>query len=252
MKHSYFPISLSEMEGVKLMNRIDKKYIVPIGAIPYILENASNDYRMLEIDGVRSFTYDTIYFDTQSLELYHQHQAGRSNRYKVRHRLYKESEKAFFEIKHKNNKLRTDKIRKPTITSTDQNIVKEDKIYLENTTPLAADNLRPSIKSIYQRITLVSNLAIERVTIDLNLTFEKHDQSTSYRNLAIIEIKQAQNSKSAISQIIKQLGYRPGGISKYCLGVVSLIPNIKHNRFKQTINKIKKLIAQNDTISRSN
>ena len=41
---AFEPISLSEMESVKLMNRIDTKYAVPRAVLPAILEAAQADY----------------------------------------------------------------------------------------------------------------------------------------------------------------------------------------------------------------
>ena len=46
------PISLSEMESVKLMNRIDTKYAVPLSMLPSILESAKPDYYAQEIDEI--------------------------------------------------------------------------------------------------------------------------------------------------------------------------------------------------------
>ena len=48
------------MESVKLMNRIDTKYAVPMAVLPAILEAAKTDYYAQEIDGKRLATYDTI------------------------------------------------------------------------------------------------------------------------------------------------------------------------------------------------
>jgi hypothetical protein len=41
--------------------------------------------------------------------------------------------------------------------------------------------------------------------------------------------------------MVKQRIIRPEGISKYCLGIALLFPEIKSNTFKEKILKIKKL-----------
>ena len=77
---SFEPISLAQMESVKLMNRIDTKYAVPMAVLPAILEAAQADYYAQEIDGKRIATYDTMYYDTESLDMYvrhHDHQLVR-------------------------------------------------------------------------------------------------------------------------------------------------------------------------------
>ena len=58
------PISLDEMESVKLMNRIDTKFAVPLSLLPAILEAAKESYYIQQIDGKRIATYDTMYYDT--------------------------------------------------------------------------------------------------------------------------------------------------------------------------------------------
>lgn len=58
------PISLAEMAGVKLMNRIDTKFVAPACLLPEILRLAQQDYYVQEIDGQRLTAYDTLYYDT--------------------------------------------------------------------------------------------------------------------------------------------------------------------------------------------
>lgn len=41
--------SLREMEGVKLMDRVDVKYLIPLYLLPKVLEEAKAHYRILEI-----------------------------------------------------------------------------------------------------------------------------------------------------------------------------------------------------------
>ena len=60
-----------------------------------ILENISSEYFCLEIEGKRSFTYQTEYFDTIDNLLFKNHQNGKLNRYKIRFRDYIESKNIF-------------------------------------------------------------------------------------------------------------------------------------------------------------
>ena len=60
----FAPISLAEMGSVKLMNRIDTKFVVPQILLPVILNAAMGDYFVQEIDNKRVATYDTMYYDT--------------------------------------------------------------------------------------------------------------------------------------------------------------------------------------------
>jgi len=40
---------------------------------------------------------------------------------------------------------------------------------------------------------------------------------------------------------LRELGVRPGGFSKYCMGVSLLVPGVKHNRFKPRLRRIDRL-----------
>ena len=85
---TYSPISLDEMDSVKLMNRVDTKYVCHEAQIPAILEAAKDDYRVQEVIGKRIATYDTVYYDTDGLEMYMRHHDQQLNRRKVRIRTY--------------------------------------------------------------------------------------------------------------------------------------------------------------------
>ena len=82
----FSPISLSEMESVKLMNRIDTKYAVPLSVLPSILEMAKEEYYAQEIDGKRIATYDTMYYDTEDMDMYLRHHDRQLVRQKIRAR----------------------------------------------------------------------------------------------------------------------------------------------------------------------
>ena len=87
------------MESVKLMNRIDTKYTVPMSVLPAILQAAQEDYYAQEIDGKRIATYDTMYYDTATLDMYIRHHDRQLTRQKIRVRQYVDSDLTFLEIK---------------------------------------------------------------------------------------------------------------------------------------------------------
>ena len=93
------PITLKEMDGVKLMDRTDTKFTFNISNLPSILEAAKAHYRILDIEGNRISRYKTLYFDTDDFNLYNEHHCGKLNRYKIRHRTYVESNLGFLEVK---------------------------------------------------------------------------------------------------------------------------------------------------------
>src|SRR5437868_6547196 len=100
----YQPVSLQEMDNVKLMDRTDLKFVFSHRDLPDILIEVMPHYRSLEASGVRISRYETLYYDTVNFELYNRHHSGKMNRYKIRSRKYVESDLHFFEIKYKNNR----------------------------------------------------------------------------------------------------------------------------------------------------
>lgn len=105
-------VTLDQMKGIRLMNRIDTKYVLPQRLLAPLLEQAAlNGYRIQQIDGARACRYDTLYYDTPSREMYRLHHDRRLVRQKIRTRTYVESGSTFLEIKNKTNKGRTRKKR---------------------------------------------------------------------------------------------------------------------------------------------
>ena len=60
----YAPISLEDMREIRLMNRIDTKFVTTVPVLLQLLEMAKDDYWAQEIDGERNLAYQTTYFDT--------------------------------------------------------------------------------------------------------------------------------------------------------------------------------------------
>ena len=54
------PISLSEMEAVKLMNRLDTKYVTSMAHVRQVLLLAANQYFVQALGGARIAAYDTL------------------------------------------------------------------------------------------------------------------------------------------------------------------------------------------------
>ena len=109
---AFSPISLEEMDAVRLMNRVDTKYLTDSRTLRAVLADAAAaGYRVLTPGGARISPYDTIYFDTPGLRMFSDHHNRRLRRQKVRTRAYVTSGDAFLEIKRKNNRGRTKKKR---------------------------------------------------------------------------------------------------------------------------------------------
>ncbi len=236
----FSPITLKEMDNVKLMDRTDTKYVFTLQQLPYFLDQLKNDYRVLEIEGNRISRYESLYFDTANFDLYHCHHRRKPNRFKIRFRKYVESNLHFFEVKFKNNKGRTikDRVKQKQIGDS---IKDAAEVLLRDKTPLESVNLEAKIWVNYSRITFVNKVSPERVTIDIDLTFKSKEQCKTIENLVIAEVKQDKALSSPFVKLMKKYHLREGSISKYCYGIISLF-KIKHNNFKPNLILLKKVL----------
>lgn len=234
---SFEPISLAQMESVKLMNRIDTKYAVSMAVLPLILEAAKADYFVQEIDGQRIATYDTMYYDTDTLDMYVRHHDRQLVRQKIRIRQYVDSNLTFLEIKRKNNKGRTKKKR---ITLPNP----EMEAFVAAKSRYVWSELSPKLRTMFHRITLVNKAKTERLTIDMDLVWDNvvSGEKKTFGELVIIELKRDGNVPSKMTHIMLDLRLHPLKISKYCIGTALTTPGIKKNRFKSKIRKIEKML----------
>lgn len=237
----FTPITLKEMDNVKLMDRTDTKYVFKYSHLPVLLNQLKDDYRILDINGNRISRYESLYFDTENFHLYHCHHRGKPKRFKIRFRKYVESDLCFFEVKFKNNKGRTikDRVKQKQI---DVTISGKAEILLKEKTPLLPNLLEAKLWVNYSRITLVNKNSPERVTIDIDLTFKNNKEDKIIDNLVIAEVKQDKTLTSAFVKLMKKYHFREGSISKYCYGVINLYNSIKHNNFKPNLNLLKKTL----------
>jgi hypothetical protein len=239
---TFSPISLDQMKDIRLMNRDDKKYIAKTSDIVELLKNASNDYYVQEINGVRIGHYETIYYDTPDNNLFLMHQDGKKNREKIRVRSYIDSSLAFCEIKKKNNHGRTSKTR---IKSTDENTLNSPSIaqFIESNAIYKPYQLITSLFNNFRRITLVNKGKTERVTIDFDVVFKNpvNGFTRELRDIAIIEIKKDGNAESPIVGLLLEMRIHTSNFSKYCIGSLLVKQDIKRNNFKKDLMKIDKL-----------
>lgn len=238
-------ISLQEMDSVKLMNRIDTKYLIDSLQLFRLLQMAKEQYYVVEIDNQRISPYSTIYFDTENTEMYMMHHNRKLNRFKVRMRTYVSSGVSFLEIKRKNNKGRTSKKRVPILPDSFENkcIADSEQSFLSQKSPYNTTVLKPQLQNSFHRITLVDKNLSERVTLDIDLKYKNlcSDTSKGIDGLVIVEMKQDGACTSHFANYLKKLKVSAGSMSKYCLGMILVNPDIKNNRFKTKLRKINKI-----------
>ena len=240
------PISLDEMQTVKLMNRVDSKYLLNKEQVALLMQHAEPDFLAQTIEGQQLAPYKTLYFDTKDVAMYTMHHNRKLNRQKLRTRCYRSSQTTFCEIKNKLNTGRTKKLRVP-IRPDQYNRIFEDPAvvdFIHQNLRFDIDTLLPHVENEFTRITLVNKEKTERITIDGDIRFINHHTglNADISELVIIEVKQDGHQASPFKKLLHELNIKPKRISKYCLGTLLTNPQAKHNRFKAKIRYINKLI----------
>ncbi len=238
-------ISLEEMDKVKLMDRVETKFILSAKQLPLIINKIIPHYRIVSIDGNVMPAYKTVYYDTDGLFFYNEHHRKRKNRYKVRFRNYVDSKITFLEVKHKQN----GRIDKKRVKVENEQFVLDKKAEdFLNEANIYKKDLSIQLINSYKRITLVSNHTLERVTFDFNISFQgKNDGEAKLENVVIVELKQPVLSRdTAIYKVLRDAEIKPYSVSKYCIGIIKTFgqDKVKYNRFKGKINKVNKIIAE--------
>lgn len=239
-------ISLEEMNSVKLMNRIDTKYLAHFTTFTEVLNRISKYYYVQENCCSRVAQYQTIYYDTFDHQFYLQHHNGKATRNKIRVRKYCDTNQLFCEIKMKSNKGRTKKKRVEIPNDQfydfkNNNIVQQ---LIQKEIHVDSSLLFPSLENQFKRITLVNFEKTERLTIDFDIHFINHETNIerNIHDLVIIELKQEGRSSSPFKQIMLDFPIYQKSFSKYCIGTVVTNPIIKSNNFKSRIRFIENKI----------
>lgn len=230
----FCPISLQQMNGVRLMNRVDTKYVTTMPMLLRLLCMANGEYMAQDIDGKRNMPYYTCYFDTPLCDMFSAHVHGKASRQKVRLRVYEDSGMAFVEVKTKNNKGRTNKRRTPAERG---NELVSYTDFLQDASRYQPDNLVRQVENRFSRITLVNRRMTERLTIDTNLRFNNVNTGVkcALNGLVIIELKRGGNVHSPVQDMLRHLHIHPFGFSKYCVGMALTNHSLRCNRLKPKI-----------------
>lgn len=232
-------ISLSEvMENAALQTRVDKKFLVTPEQFTEFAARLGEEFYVMQIEGIRSFQYRSTYFDTPDFEQYRAHRQGRRKRYKVRSRTYVDTDLCMFEIKTKGRRGSTVKHRREQ-PMTDARTLTQDN--LDFATQVLADEyghdvpkLQPVLHNSYTRATLVEPVNGERVTCDIELRNSDASGTVLGPDMLVVETKSA-DGRGLSDQALAALGIRPVSMSKYCLGVAALNPELPANKWARLL-----------------
>jgi len=237
------PIGLDELLALaELQTRVDRKYFVPAEVFRRLITELAGELRVLDIDGRRSFGYESVYFDTPHLATYRAHLQRRRQRFKARTRTYTDSGLTMFEVKLAGARGETVKQRVPYPTEHRAELTDVALTHLGAAVCQAyhqdlPSGLRATLTTTYRRTTFVSRTGEARLTCDVGLLCRDgrhavHDTGTH----VLVESKSSARG-SAADRILRELGVRPAAVSKYCVGVAALHPELPSNPWHQTLRR---------------
>jgi hypothetical protein len=224
-------ISLAELVArAALQVRLDRKYLVAATEFARLAARLEGELEALDIDGRRSFGYESHYFDTPSLLTYREHLAGCSDRFKLRTRSYLDSGETKFEVKLEGPDGGTMKRRASHLFDHRNRITPDARRHLATALTEAGRSVPRALVAssvvAYRRTTFVLRDGSARVTCDRDLVCSHGGQTvTGLSDHVLVEVKSA-GATSVVDRVLEELCVEPASISKYCVGLALLYPEL--------------------------
>jgi hypothetical protein len=233
------PISLDELDATAaLRTRVDRKYIVDAGLAAELVGVFAADVRVLDVDGRRSSTFESLYFDTGDFALHRAAAHRRRHRFKVRTRRYPGQPVAVLEVKQKGGRGETTKARLTERADEPGRLDDADRAFVAAAVGRAgvAAELVPTLTTRYDRTTLVLGDAGARVTLDEGLVCTDWAHRRISLDAVIVETK-TPGGTSAVDRWLWSRGHRPEAMSKYCTALALLEPSLPSNKWRRTMTR---------------
>ncbi|MGP9538194.1 VTC domain-containing protein [Brachybacterium sp. AOP43-C2-M15] len=272
------PIGLEELSArAGLMTRTDRKYLVPLGALGSVLDTLGGRLQVLEIEGRRTFSYASTYYDTPELLAFRGAAGKRRRRFKVRRRDYLDTGASYLEVKTPTGRGESSKTRIPLEAGTgpgpegplDPAATDFVRQALHEAGCSAPDEpLLPVLGTRYARTTVLLEDEDARLTIDTELVWTvpgdpsparaaplpltappapaaalpRTAPASALRRLAVVETK-AGTRPSAADRLLWALGHRPTRLSKYATGMALTREELPTNRWHRTVRTLHEDLA---------
>jgi VTC domain len=237
------PIGLKELNALaELQTRVDRKYFVSAELFHRLIARLADEMQVLEIDGRRTFGYESFYFDTPQLSTYRAHLQRRRQRFKARTRTYTDTGLCMFEVKLTGARGETVKQRVPHPQELRAELTDDALNHLGSTLRDAYHQdlpagLRPTLVTSYRRTTFVSRTGEARLTCDVGLVCGDVEHEVRDTGTHVLVESKSAGRGSAPDRILRELGVRPAKVSKYCVAVAALHPELPSNPWHQTLQR---------------
>lgn len=233
------PVSLEDLaREASLLTRVDRKYVLAPRDLVGLLDALPPDARVLDIDGQRSFAYESTYLDLPDLRSYRDAAHRRPRRWKVRTRRYVATGTVFLEVKVRRGR-QTLKERIPGHAHAPLDVVARDFVETavgRHGLGLDAAGLVPTLGTVYRRVTVLLPSTASRVTLDTDLAWTDLTAGTRLArpHLVVVETK-TDGRPCEVDRSLWELGHRPASLSKYAVGLAALRPELPRNRWHRLL-----------------
>jgi len=226
---------LNDLAG--LQTRIDRKYVLTAQQADRALEAVGTRLAVLDIGGLRSFQYNSLYFDTPELTSYRAAATRRRRRFKVRIRHYVDSGFSALEVKTRGGRGETVKTRLVGEPGDLAPFTPDALRHIDGATENEglARQLRATMWTAYRRSTLVDLDDRSRITIDRCL--QASPDGGSWRLLTdrlVVETKSIDRT-TPLDRALWAEHVRPVAISKYALAMAIHHPTLPANRWSRVL-----------------
>lgn len=227
-----------------LQRRFDRKYVIESSALPRLLGGLRRDIRVLEIEGRRSSSYTSVYFDTPELRTYHDHLKRRRRRFKIRTRHYGDPARVMLELKCKGRRGQTVKHRWPHPGSAPDRLGPQAEALISRALDeeyglTVPRGLAPAAVTRYERVTLVNLDAAERITIDLGLSIAVDGRHVRLGAGHVVVETKAARWRGSATAALTALRLRPERMSKYCVGIAASHETIRGNLWLPVLRRLR-------------
>ncbi|MCG7284363.1 polyphosphate polymerase domain-containing protein [Cellulomonas sp. ACRRI] len=239
-------IGLDELqETAALQTRVDRKYVLPLAAVPDLVAALPAGARRLVIGDRDAFGYESVYFDTPGLDAFHLAAGRRRRRYKVRTRTYTDTGGCWLEVKTRGPRGTTVKDRREHDVRERAEVgdalgfvvdtLRAHGVHLPDAAAGDELLLAPTLTTQYHRRTLYLPDGA-RLTVDTGLEWIGARSAAAVPEHAVVETKSV-GGASVADRALWALGHRPSRISKYATGLVVLDPALGGRPWRRTLRR---------------
>ena len=97
--------------------------------------------------------------------------------------------------------------------------------------------MQPTLSTTYQRTTFVSRTGECRLTCDVELLCRNSRYEVRDTGTHVLVESKSSGAGGAPDRILRELGVRPASVSKYCVAVAALHPELPSNPWQQTLRR---------------